>query len=1009
MGAVRVPLTRTPLVGRKSELSMLGKCLDAALDGQPRLVLCRGEPGIGKTRLVDELSACARSRGAVVASGVGFESAGAPPFWPWRQVVRSLSTRVDLAGIAAEHGVTADLSRLAREVFAADPDCRAGDEPRDGVGVSTEDRFRLFDAMRTLLRQAAVRCPLLIAIDDAHWADPSSLLLLQHLVRTLSDERLLIVASYRDTEPLPGLSVLELVREPATRTLDVRGLPASSVADQLAAVVGPTLADEEAARVHALTGGNPFFVGEIGRTLAERAVGGSPPRITADVRDAIGARLNRLSPDCVQLLRAASIIGHGFTVDVLAAMVDAPVLACLDRLDQAVVAGLIQPATLPGEHRFGHALIRDAIESALSTAERVRLHRRAAESVELCYAGRLERHLSDLARHWTVAAVDGHRATAAAWAERAGHEAIRRLAFEDGARLFQLALEVGAGEQDELERCRLHLAVGAARHLSGDVDGRLDACLRAAELARRNNRADLLAQAALQLDCVGFDHPGPGGHPSDATALRLCVDALAALSPEPTALRARTSARLAELCSYLDDPGAAGALSDAAMDLAERCGDSDAMVAAVRARQFVCSGPDGLEERALLSKRMLQLGRESGNADAQTWAHLWAVDVALARGDLAEAAREVDALPWLVDQVRGPIARWQLLVARATLAQAHARFDDALRFADQAFGALAWTGSPAAFVPRSALLGAVGHHIGLGDESGALAANGLADATVDAVEIPIDGVIPALASAWQLAEAGRLAQAAAIYRSLGPVAGWRPHPHAELFSYALGIAAAAALDQPADVAAQRKRLNRYRGHHLASGAAPILYLGPVELWLGIAAAYLGLAEDAVADLDDAVRICARNGAAGFHAEAQYELAAALARRDGPGDRGRARALGGEAARRAADLGMGPYAAKAGRLMEQLDDSAGPLTPREREVAELVTLGLTNREIAARLYLSERTAQNHVQHILTKLDLPNRSQIAVWLTRRKGVDFPRDLTKSAEQSKRPGGALRAPRP
>lgn len=132
-----------------------------------------------------------------------------------------------------------------------------------------------------------------------------------------------------------------------------------------------------------------------------------------------------------------------------------------------------------------------------------------------------------------------------------------------------------------------------------------------------------------------------------------------------------------------------------------------------------------------------------------------------------------------------------------------------------------------------------------------------------------------------------------------------------------------------------------------------------------------------------MRICAANGAVGFHTEARYELAAALARRDAAGDRPRARALATEAAQRAADLGMGPIAAKADQLMKRLDNrSPGQLTPREREVAELVARGLTNREIATQLYLSARTAENHVQHILTKLDLANRSQIAVWITSRK---------------------------
>ncbi|MGH3975147.1 MAG: helix-turn-helix domain-containing protein, partial [Pseudonocardiaceae bacterium] len=189
-------------------------------------------------------------------------------------------------------------------------------------------------------------------------------------------------------------------------------------------------------------------------------------------------------------------------------------------------------------------------------------------------------------------------------------------------------------------------------------------------------------------------------------------------------------------------------------------------------------------------------------------------------------------------------------------------------------------------------------------------------------------------------------------------------------------------DAAEDVAALRGLLARYRGHHVAGGAGAAIYLGPVELYLGIAARHLGLLEDAVADLDQARRACAANGAAGYHVEALFELAVALARRGGDGDVARARSLAADCARRATTLGMPPFAARSQELADRLSQApAEPLTPREREVAELVAQGLTNREIAARLYLSERTAQNHVQHILTKLDLSNRSQIAVWITSR----------------------------
>jgi DNA-binding CsgD family transcriptional regulator len=238
-----------------------------------------------------------------------------------------------------------------------------------------------------------------------------------------------------------------------------------------------------------------------------------------------------------------------------------------------------------------------------------------------------------------------------------------------------------------------------------------------------------------------------------------------------------------------------------------------------------------------------------------------------------------------------------------------------------------------------------------------------------------------LGPAFLLAELGRVPEAAALYRSLGPVAGWRPTPHATLAAYALGIGVAVALDDLDDVAQLRELIAAHRGRHIASGAGAVAYTGPVELWLGIAGRHLGLFDEAAADLEQAVRTCAINGAKGYHAEALYELATTLASREEGRDLARARSLVADAARRATELGMAPLASKSAQLIEQLnvERPLSPLTPREHEVAELVTKGLTSRQIAERLYLSERTVQNHVQHILTKLDLSNRSQIAVWVT------------------------------
>lgn len=956
-------LTRMEFVGRGPELAALGESLGAALEGSPRLVLCQGEPGIGKSRLVAEFLRSALPPSAREAWGVAAGTPGAAPYRPWRQVLRNLADITDLPAVADQHRLTGDLAWL-------DPDLFDSTERPESRHESAEDRFRHFDAVVLLLQHLTRRFPLAVVFDDMHRADQPSLVLLLHVARCLRNERLLLVVNSASTEPLGG-TLATLMQEPVTRQLSLTGLPVAAVGRQLASMLGREVSDAEIQRVGALTGGNPFLVQEVANALAEPQTGPAVP-VTANLSEVIGARLGRLSADGVRLLRAAAVVGYDFSVSVAGKMVDLTIGSCLDALDEATGAALVEASATAGNHRFSHPVVRDAIKAALSTVERLRLHRRAAEVIEQVYGQRLGEHVFDLARHWAVAAAYGDdRARASGWIERAAEEAMRRRAYEEAGRLFRLALDIGDAELDEAARCRLLLRLGAALHLSSDYLGGLEACREAAAIAQQIGLADVMAEAALVTEPT-FQLA------IDQLIRQLCERALAALGPEHPALKARVLARLAETCVYLFDDDTAQRTSREALGLAEQCGEPAALVAALHARQEACSGPDALDERSALAERMLTLSREMESPRVALWGHLSRIDTAFERGDLAAVMRENEAAARCAQEVRGPMARWLMLRSQAVLAQAQARFDDARRLAVKAFDTIAPVGDPSAPIVWSGFLSTTGHHVGYDAET--LASNGLADDTLERVEFPTGGVIQALAPAHVLAEIGRLREAASIYRSLGPVAEWRPTPHATLFTYAFGILLAATLGASEDVAVLRQRLSSYRGHHVVSGVCSVAYFGPVELWLGVAAAHLDLLDDAVAELEHAAKACAVAGAAGFHAEAQYELASVLARRARPGDVTRARTLAAESARQAAALGMPPIAVKASGLITRLDvaNLSQSLTRREWEVATLVGEGLTNRQIAARLYLSERTAQNHVQHILNKLNLPNRSQIAVMI-------------------------------
>jgi DNA-binding CsgD family transcriptional regulator/tetratricopeptide (TPR) repeat protein len=915
-------------VGRQRERAQLDARLAAAHAGAGQLVLVAGEPGVGKTRLADEATGTARRLGFATAWGRATDEAGSPPYWPFRQVLRALRGG----------------GRVPSDVDLLGP--RRGERPAD-------ERFALFEAVSDTLAAAAAPDGLLVVLDDVQWADPASLLLLVHLARGLDGARLAVVATYRDTETAGQDAVraalAAMAREPAVTRIRLSGLDEAEVATQLAGVTGWAVPPSVAAAVCHRARGNPFFVAELGRLLAEPGDGTLPD----GVRDAVRARLGRLSPGCRPVVSAAAVLGSDVDASTLAAATGRPLPGVLAALDEATAAGILT------DLRFTHDLIRESARLEVPTTHRHVLHARAAEHL----GGRADadRRVAEIAHHWLESLPSGDSAAAVRWAEKAAAQASAQFAWEEADALYRRALEAASGpgftprERGELLLCRAEAQVRGY-----GVDGARESLLAAVAIGRELGDPMTLARAVLTME-------GLSDFRWDDVGRALCEEALAGFPAQDSAVRARLLAKLVVFESWhaLDK---AEPLSREALAMAERVGDRKALVEALRARQMVRSGPDGVTDRLALGDRLVRAGAD-GDPDAVLWGRMWRFDAMAQLGDLDGAEAELIPIDAVADRMRSPLARWHATRARATIAMARGRFEAARSLGEQAEALVRRAGHTGALMPSIGFLTTL--WLMTGDGERAPDENLLAN-----VSSVAGGALRATTAFWRIA-AGDHDGARRLYRTLPTLEALPP------FVLLPGVAATAELAAElgdAERAAQAYRmLLPYADLFVCGGAGVVVVTGSARRPLGVAAAALGRLDEAVSHLRAALAADERAGTRPYAAMDRFELARVLARRRRPGDRDEAAALAAAATAAADRLGMAPLLRRARELAGSLSGRVpGPLTARERQIAELVAQGLTNRQIAAAEHISERTVETHVQHVLGKLGFATRTQIATWV-------------------------------
>jgi tetratricopeptide (TPR) repeat protein/Cdc6-like AAA superfamily ATPase len=499
-------------VGRERELERLREGLDGALGGHGSLVMLVGEPGIGKTRTTQELETYARMRGAKVLWGRAHERAGAPPYWPWVQLVRDYRDQTtDEVRRRQYQPYATELQRIfpaLRELFPNLPEPPADTE---------EGQFRLFDAFSSFLRAASTETPLVIVLDDLHWADSATLSMLTYLTRELGRSRVLVLGTYRDTDldrrhPL-SQALADLNREDLFTRIPLRGLSLPETTAYIRRTADVTPAPVLVQRIHDETEGNPFFLSEVVNLMAEDGTLSSSDaevQIPEGVRQALGRRLDRLSEEANALLTTLAVVGREFDhALVLALSPDDDDVTTLRLVEEALRARVLEETGAAGRYRFRHALMQQTLLEELSAARQVLLHGQIADALLTTYGADNRDTLTELAEHYAESAVlnPAHARSAASTLRRAAESAADALAWDDAARLYErcLALVTGASDRLDEDEGLLWLQLALARFADANLTTGWEAFDQAATLleTRLEELAPAVVRAAMLLPGFG--------------------------------------------------------------------------------------------------------------------------------------------------------------------------------------------------------------------------------------------------------------------------------------------------------------------------------------------------------------------------------------------------------------------------------------------------------------------------------------------------------------------------